>query len=175
MTLDDSFVEIISEGFDVAIRVDNPPDNINRAKLRARKLSETPMRFVASEQYLAVNGTPVSIDDLANHHLLHYSNHSTGNVWNIMAHSGEIRQVRATGRLTVNNGAALMNAAIADLGIARLPCFIIDEAIQKGQVVRILDSLPELRLEINAAYPVSAFAQPLLRIFIDYLVENYDA
>ena len=169
MTLDDSYVEIIAEGFDIAIRIGDLIDS----SMRARKLSETVTKLVASPEYLAEHGTPNTIDDLAKHHLLHYSNLSTGNTWNITAPSGEERQVRAVGRLTVNNGGSLLRAAESGLGIARIPCFIIDDAIAKGRVVPVLESLPENRLSINAIYPPGKFVQPILRAFIDFLVEYF--
>lgn len=169
LTLDDSFVEIVAEGFDVAIRIGNLVDS----SMRARKLSETVTRFIASKEYLETNGTPKTIDDLAKHNLLHYSNLSTGNAWNIVAPSGEERQIRAIGPLTVNNGSSLLKAAEAGLGIARLPTFIIDASVKAGRVVPILGNLPENRLGIHAVYPAGKFIQPILRAFIDYLVEYF--
>ncbi|MBL4872446.1 MAG: LysR family transcriptional regulator [Rhodobacteraceae bacterium] len=169
MTLDDTYVELIADGFDMAIRIGQLVDS----SLRARKLSETSTRFIASQQYLDLNGTPQTIDDLANHHLLHYSNLSTGNSWNIVAPSGEERHIRAVGRLTVNNGGSLLKAAESSLGIARLPLFIIEDAMTEGRVVPILENLPEQRLSIHAIYPAGKFIQPTLRAFIDFLVEYF--
>jgi DNA-binding transcriptional LysR family regulator len=169
MTLDDTYVEIIAEGFDVAVRIGRLVDS----SMRARKLSETTTKLIASKEYLDANGTPETIDDLAKHHLLHYSNLSTGNTWNIVATSGEERQVRAVGRLTVNNGGSLLRAAESGLGIARLPCFIIENAIAEGRVVPILENLPEDRIGIHAVYPEGKFIQPVLRAFIDFLVEYF--
>lgn len=169
MTLDDSYVEIIAEGYDLAIRIGNLVDS----SMRARKLSETITSFIASEEYLDKNGTPKTIDDLATHHLLHYSNLSTGNSWSIVAPSGEERHIRAVGRLTVNNGSSLLKAAESGLGIARLPSFIIDSSVAAGRVIPILENLPENRLSIHAVYPAGKFVQPILRAFIDFLVEYF--
>lgn len=169
MTLDDTYVEIIAEGFDVAIRIGHLADS----SMRARKLSETVTEFVASREYLDSNGTPKTIDDLASHNLLHYSNLSTGNTWSITAPSGEERQIRAIGRLTVNNGGSLLRAAESGLGIARVPDFIIEDAITAGRVIPILENLPEQRISIHAVYPEGKFIQPTLRAFIDFLVEYF--
>ena len=169
MTLDDSYVEIISEGYDIAIRIGDLVDS----SMRARKLSETTAKFIASKEYLEKNGTPRTIDDLANHNLLHYSNLSTGNTWNVVAPSGERRQVRAVGRLTVNNGGSLLRAAESGLGIARIPCFIIENAIAMGRVIPVLENLPESRISIHAVYPAGKYTQPILRAFIDFLVEYF--
>ena len=109
LVLDDRFVEVVAEGFDLAIRIGTLADS----SLKARKLAETRMVIVAAPAYLAEAGTPTTIDDLGDHRLLHYSQLATGNFWRLRTPSGEERQVRVGGRLTVNNGEALMRAAEA--------------------------------------------------------------
>ena len=170
MSLDDSYVELIADGFDLAIRVGHLADS----SMRARKLTETTTKFIASKEYLEANGTPGTIDDLSDHHLLHYSNLSTGNTWSITTQSGEERQVRALGRLTVNNGSSLLKAAESGLGIARLPCFIIDKAIAKGRVIQVLENLPSSNTDVSVIYPPGKFVQPVLRAFIDFLVKFFE-
>lgn len=169
MTLDDRFSEIIAEGFDVAIRVGQLSDS----SLRARKLTETTLKLVASKEYIKAHGMPETVNDLSKHNLLHYSNLSTGNTWQITSATGELRQVRAVGRLTVNNGASLLKAAEAGLGIAYSPCFIIQDAIEAGRLVHILSDLPENTLSIYTIYPSEKYLQPILRTFIDFLVEYF--
>lgn len=120
MVLNNRYVELISEGFDMAIRVGDLEDS----SLRARKLTETTRRMIAAPGYFRKFGRPTRIDDLNEHKLLHYSNQANGNVWKITAPSGEKRQVRSNGWLTVNDGQSLLNAAIAGLGIAYLPSFL---------------------------------------------------
>ncbi|MEJ2003174.1 MAG: LysR family transcriptional regulator, partial [Maritimibacter sp.] len=120
MVLNNRYVELISEGFDMAIRVGELEDS----SLRARKIAETTRRMVASPNYFQKYGRPMRIDDLNEHKLLHYSSQASGNVWKIPAASGELRQVRTAGWLSVNDGQSLLNAAIAGLGIAYLPSFL---------------------------------------------------
>lgn len=169
MALDDKFTEIVADGFDIAVRVGRLEDS----SLQARKLSETVLKLVASKEYIKENGMPETVEDLSQHHLLHYSNLSTGNTWHITSSTGEKRQVRAVGRLTVNNGASLLRAAEAGLGIAYCPCFIIQDAINMGRLVPVLDELPENILNIYAVYPPGKYVQPILRTFIDFLVEHF--
>jgi DNA-binding transcriptional LysR family regulator len=169
MVLDDRFVELIAEGFDLAIRIGVLEDS----SLMARKLAEARLVLVGSPGYLERNGAPSSIDDLTNHHLLHYSNTSTGNFWRLRSASGEERQVRVGGRLTVNNGESLLKAAEADLGLTLVPTFIIGNAIEEGRLVRVLtECLPD-PLGIYAVYPPGPFPQPKLRAFIDFLVDHF--
>lgn len=169
MTLDDRFSEIVSEGFDIAIRVGRLPDS----SLRARKLTETTLKLVASEEYIKIHGMPETVNDLSKHNLLHYSNLSTGNTWHITSITGELRQVRAVGRLTVNNGASLLKATEAGLGICYAPCFIIEDAIEAGRLVQVLSDLPEHKMSIYAIYPPGKYVQPILRAFIDFMVEHF--
>jgi DNA-binding transcriptional LysR family regulator len=104
---------------------------------------------------------------------LHYSNQSSGNVWKLTAPSGEKRQVRTAGWLSVNDGQSLLNAAISGLGIAYLPSFLYSDAMEKGLVE---DAIPDLPLEtqgIYAVYPPGRFTQPKVRAFIDFLVHAF--
>ena len=108
MVLNNRYVELISEGFDMAVRIGELEDST----LRARKLTETTKAMIASPSYFEKYGYPQKIDDLNEHKLLHYSNQSSGNVWKLTAPSGEKRQVRTAGWLSVNDGQSLLNAAL---------------------------------------------------------------
>ncbi|MHA3915794.1 LysR family transcriptional regulator [Halovulum sp. GXIMD14793] len=169
LVLDDRFVELVAEGFDLAIRIGHLQDS----SLKARKLAETRTVLVASPAYLARQGTPARLNDLTNHQLLHYSNLSTGNFWRLRTLSGEEQHIRVGGRLTANNAEALMQAAEDGLGIAQLPGFILGDAISTGRLVEVLPELAVDRLGIYAVYPPGRFVQPKLRAFIDHLVAAF--
>lgn len=169
MVLKNRYVELISEGFDMAIRIGDMEDST----LRARKIAETTQRLIAAPSYFAQHGRPARIDDLTEHRLLHYSNQASANVWKVVAPSGEERQVRGTGWLTVNDGQSLLNAAIKGLGIAYLPSFLYHQAMQDGLVEDVIPDLPRTLLGIYAVYPPGRFTQPKVRAFIDFLVERF--
>lgn len=169
VSLDDRFVELVAEGYDLALRVGALPDST----LIARKLAETALMLVASPDYLKRAGTPQSIEALADHQLLHYSNLASGHSWRLRAASGEERQVRAVGRLTVNNGDALLRAACDGLGIALSPAFICADALRSGAVVEVLPSARPTPLGLWAVYPAGRFTQPKLRAFVDFLAERF--
>ncbi|MDJ0858837.1 MAG: LysR family transcriptional regulator [Dinoroseobacter sp.] len=169
MVLNNRYVELISEGFDLAVRVGDLEDST----LRARKLTDTTKRMIASPNYLQRYGTPRRIDDLSDHKLLHYSNQASGNVWKVTAPSGEKRQVRTAGWLTVNDGQSLLNAAMSGLGIAYLPSFLYANALDDGKVVEVLPDLPLEAMGIYAVYPPGRFTQPKVRAFIDFLVREF--
>ncbi len=169
MVLNNRYVELISEGFDMAIRVGELEDS----SLMARKICETQRRMIAAPGYFKEYGRPDRIDDLNEHKLLHYSNSSTGNVWKLTAPSGELRQVRTAGWLTVNDGQSLLNAAIGGLGIAYLPSFLYADPMRDGLLE---DAMPDLPVDVQgvyAVYPPGRYIQPKVRAFIDYLVESF--
>ena len=169
MVLNNRYVELISEGFDMAIRIGELEDST----LRARKLTETTRRMIASPDYFKKFGRPTKIDDLNEHKLLHYSNQANSAVWKLTAPSGEKRQVRTSGWLTVNDGQSLLNAAISGLGIAYLPSFLYAESMQEGLVEEAIPDLPVDTQGIYAVYPPGRFTQPKVRAFIDFLVQAF--
>ena len=169
MELNNRYVELVSEGYDMAIRVGELEDT----NLRARKLLDIQQRMVASPIYLEKYGHPTRIDDLNEHRLLHYSNRTNGSVWTLTAPSGEKRQVRTSGGLSINDGQSLLHAAIAGLGIAYLPCFLHEDAIENGSVEHVMPDLPADIQGIYAVYPPGRFTQPKVRAFIDFLTEAF--
>ncbi|MEJ6708542.1 MAG: LysR family transcriptional regulator [Amylibacter sp.] len=169
MVLSNRNVDLLSEGFDLAIRIGEMQDS----SLRARKLADTSMRVIGSPKYFYEHGVPQKIDDLAQHKLLHFSNQSSGNSWKITSASGEKRLIRAGGALTVNDGQSLLQAAEAGLGIAYLPSFLYHEAVEDGRLKAVLPDLPVEKLGIHVVYPPGLYTQPKLRAFIDFLVEHF--
>ena len=168
MVLNNRYVERISEGFGMAVRIGELEDST----LRARKLTETTKRMIASSGYFEQYGRPEKIDDLNEHKLLHYSNQSNSAVWKLTAPSGEKRQVRTAGWLTVNDSQSLLNACVGGLGIAYLPSFLYADAMAQGLVEEAIPDLPVETQGIYAVYPPGRFIQPKVRAFIDYLVHT---
>ncbi|MGG7645329.1 LysR family transcriptional regulator [Rhodovulum sp. YNF3179] len=169
MVLNNRHVELISEGYDLSIRVGELEDS----SLRARKLTETNKRLVGAPSYFRQYGRPKRIDDLTEHKLLHYTNQSSGNVWKLTSPTGEKRQVRASGWLTVNDGQSLLNAAVSGLGIAYLPSFLYADKMAEGLIEEAIPELPVETQSIYAVYPPGRYTQPKVRAMIDFLVEHF--
>ena len=169
MVLNNRYVELLSEGFDMAVRIGELEDST----LRACKLAETTRRMIASPSYFKRYGRPERIDDLNSHKLLHYSNHANSAVWKLTAPSGERRQVRTAGWLTVNDGQSLLNACIGGLGIAYLPSFLYADALRKGLVQEAIPDLPVETQGIYAVYPQGPFTQPKVRAFVEFLAKTF--
>ncbi|MBK5926311.1 LysR family transcriptional regulator [Rhodobaculum claviforme] len=169
VVLGDGPVEMISEGFDVAIRVGPLEDS----SLRVRRIARTALRLVAAPGYLQAHGWPMRIEDLTGHRLLHASSQPSDHVWRIAMPTGERRQIRGTGRVTINDGAALLDLAVAGFGIARLPGFLCGPALRNGRLREVLSDLPREDLAIHALTPPGRFPQPKSTAFVDFLATRF--
>ncbi|MBE1284769.1 MAG: LysR family transcriptional regulator [Rhodobacteraceae bacterium] len=168
VVLNNRFVELISEGFDMAVRIGDMQDST----LRTRKLAETERRIVASPAYLQRMGVPETLDALTDHMLLHFTSKSVGNVWKFPTASGECKLIRSETRLAVNDGQSLLNAAISGVGLAYLPAYLYADAMREGLIVDAMPGLPQMRQGIHAVYPPGRFLQPKVRAFVDFLAHQ---
>ena len=169
LVLSNRQVELISESFDLAIRI----GSMNDSSLRARRFAETTNRLVASPDYLLKHGRPERIDDLNKHKLLHYSHQGPGQVWHLKSFNGQQWNIRSDCWLSINDGQSLLNAAIAGVGIAYVPSYLYAPAMERGLV---MDAMPAFRSErqgISAVFPPGPFTQPKVRAFIDFLVATF--
>ena len=169
VVLSNRHVELVAEGFDVAIRLGDGEDGA----MRARRIAATARRLVAAPAYLAEHGRPARIEDLGDHRLLHFSAQADGNVWNLPAPSGEVRQVRAAAAMTVNDGPSLLEAACAGIGIAYLPSFLYGPALRAGRVEEAMPGLPLDEIGIHAVHPPGRSLQPKLRAFLEFLHDRF--
>jgi DNA-binding transcriptional LysR family regulator len=169
MTLNDRFVDLVDEGFDVAVRIGSLEDS----SLVARKLA--PMRRVvcASPAYLKARGVPASPNDLKAHDCLCYSNVALSREWSFITEEGRPWPVEVRGRLSANNGDVLKAAVLKGLGLAILPTFIVGSGLQAGTLVTVLDRFFAQEATVNAVYPHSRHLSPKVRAFVDFLVERF--
>lgn len=168
MTLDDRFVELIAEGFDLAIRIGALEDSA----LKARKLGEAKLAMIAAPSYLETQGAPETLEQLADHALLHYSYRISGRSWRLVGPNGAERTIRAGGPFVVNNGEALMIAAERGLGIALLPDFVFAESLRDGRVVEVLPNTKHDTLGVWAITPPGPFTHPTVRAFVDFAADR---
>ena len=168
MTFENRYVELMGDNIDVAIRTGGVMDS----SLRSRRLADATMSMVASPCYFEKFGQPEKIDDLNTHRLLHSSSISAA-VWNVRATTGEMRHIRATGRLSVNDGQSLLSAAVSGLGIAYLPSFLYGDALRKGAVQKAMPDGVFDDLGIYAVCAPSRFTEPKVRAFMDFMTEAF--
>jgi len=169
MRLDDRYVNLIEEGFDLAIRIGTLTDS----SLVARRLAATRTVACASPGYLAEHGTPEAPEDLAAHECLVYSYSATANVWRFTAPDGREIPVALTGTFRINNGIVLAEAAAAGHGILLTPSFYVAPQLREGRLKRILAGYRLPELPIHAVYPERAKVPPKVRVFIDFLAARF--
>jgi DNA-binding transcriptional LysR family regulator len=164
LALSDRYVDIVEEGFDVAIRIGELQDS----SLIARKLSMFEVAICASPEYLDRYGKPQTPDDLQHHQCLGFTNwHSQGG-WKLMQKQagGKIGQAP---RFESDNGQALRIAAVKGLGIIMMPKELLRPDIEAGRLVELLtDHVPPAR-PINAVYPKGRQLTPKLTSFVEFL------
>jgi DNA-binding transcriptional LysR family regulator len=167
--LNDRRVNLIEEGFDVAVRIGALEDS----SLIARRLA--PIRHVtcASPAYLERFGTPRVPEDLAKHTGLSYSNVPESSQWQYRCPGGERQTVRIACRMLVNNGDVLLSAAVRGLGIVVSPTFLAYRAIARGDLVPILTDYRPPGDSAYAVYPPGRYLSHRVRAFIDFLGERF--
>ena len=168
LTLNDRVVDLVEEGFDLAIRVAARID----PGLVARRLTRARVVACASRDYLKKRGTPKSPEDLTGHNCMTYAYSSVQNEW-CYRRNGLERTVRVSGNLRGNNGEILVNAAIEGLGVILQPTFLVFEALRQNRLVRVLSDWETDELSVFAVYPHRKFLPPKVRSFIDFLADRF--
>ena len=165
VVLSDQQVDPVKGGFDVTIRIASLPDS----SMIARSLAPAPRIMVASPGYLAREGTPQTPKDLALHKCLSYGYLQSGASLQL-CNGKETQRVTVSGPLHANNGDILAQAAVAGMGIALLPNFIVERAVADGRLVPVLCDWEAPAITVNAVYPSSRRVPMKTRAFIDFLV-----
>ena len=168
MSLNDRVVDLVEEGFDLAVRVAARID----PGLVARKLTRARIVACASPGYLKKHGAPKSPAELAHHNCIAYTYSSLQNDWRFRK-KGVERTVKVSGNLRGNNGDFLVNAAVAGLGVVIQPTFLAFEALRRKHLVRILPDWEADELSVYAVYPHRKFLPPKVRSFVDFLAERF--
>lgn len=164
----DRIVNLVEEGFDVAVRIGHLGDS----SLVARKLAAVRLVTCASPDYLARAGTPLALEDLSNHEAILDSNMGDPLVWRFGPH-GDVREVRVHGRLRFSGAEACVAAAVAGLGIARSPAFAAADELRSGRLVPVLCNFEPELIHVYAVYPHARHLAAKVRAFVDFLAERY--
>jgi DNA-binding transcriptional LysR family regulator len=163
----DRFVDIIREGFDAALRIGELPSS----SLVQRRLAVMRSVVVASPLYLARRGTPRTPSDLTQHEALIYSGSARGDIWRFKAGRGT-KSVRVEGRFRADNGEALREAAIAGLGIAALPSWLVAPAVAARLLTPLLTEFAAPETGLYLVRPPGPVAPGKVRKLIDFLSQK---
>lgn len=168
LSLTDRYVDIVEEGFDVAIRIGELKDS----SLKAKRIATFKLVICASSEYLSKRGTPQTPEDLLDHECLEFSNWATKGGWNALFRS-ESKKGAITPRYIANNGHALRNAALDGIGIILQPRALLKNDIESGRLIEIMaDYVPETR-PVYAVFPSERQLAPKLSSFIEFLANSF--
>lgn len=164
----DRLVNLVDEGFDVAVRVGQPADST----LIARRLCDVRVVAVVAESYLVQHGTPLGPMDLTQHECIIDTNFRDPNRWPFKQVDGNVINVPVNGRLHFSNAEACLHAAEVGLGVAYVPSFVASAAIRNGSL-RLILKQHAAAYGIFALYPHSRHLAANVRVLIDFLAERY--
>jgi DNA-binding transcriptional LysR family regulator len=168
LDFNDRRIDLMQEGFDLAIRIAKLPDS----SLIARKLAPVRSVLCASPDYLDRHGAPVRAADLAGHASLVYSNLANPGMWSYVGPDGQPGSVQVPIKLRANNGDFLCQAAIAGQGVILHPTFYLNEHIRAGTLVPLLTDHAWPEVNVYAVYPPTRHLSRRVRAFVDFLAEK---
>lgn len=167
LIMDDRFVDMVSEGIDLAIRGGTMIDS----SLIVRKIAPIRNIVVAAPSYVERCGQPASIKDLVNHNCLQYSLTRDFQEWVFETKKGT-QKVPVSGSYRVNNGEALRQAVVRGVGISRLPTFIAGPDLATGRLVRVLPQYQIPTQSLFAVFPERRHLPNKVRLFLDFIIDR---
>ncbi|MDX8454198.1 LysR substrate-binding domain-containing protein [Mesorhizobium sp. VK9D] len=164
--LDDRFVDLVEEGFDLAVRI----SRLESSSLIARRLAPFSVRLCASPELIAKHGAPTRPQDLANMPCIVDTNGRSLANWRFKGEGEESMSVAVSGPIEVNSPIVARAAALSGLGFAMLPDFIAAPDVASGKLVSALDDRILAGTGIFAVYPHRRYLPAKVRVFVDFLV-----
>lgn len=168
MQLDDRQIDLVEEGFDLAIRIAELPDS----SLVARRLGPCRHVLCASPDYLAQHGTPRTPDELRQHNAVTFRYQDSPNEWRFLTPDGRYASVLVTGSIQMNNSLAIRQAILSGAGITLTPSFIVGEDIRAGRLHQLLPEYRAQELSIYAVFPQRRHLLPKVQAFIDFMKQR---
>ena len=169
----DRKIDLIEDGFDIAVRIGNLPDS----RLIARRISTAQLLICASPEYLRRHGRPVCSADLARHSCIGFRSINTNQPrpWSVLEPDGSKSAFVPNARLTVDHGEILIGAALAHAGLVCVHGYMLTGLLEDRKLEVVLRSGPDEDEGIFAVYPSSRHLSPKVRAFIDMLVHDVPA
>ncbi len=168
LKLTDRFVNIVDEGFDIAIRIGNLPDS----SLIARKITPIQTVLCASPHYLKQTEPLINPHDLKQHRCIIDSNYRHGGLWSLQK-QGQKYDIDVKACIKVNSARAVRELILAGSGVAICPLFAVSDDIRDGQLNRVLESFETIQLGLYAVYSQRRHLSAKVRVFIDFMVERF--
>lgn len=167
ISFSDRVVDLVEDGFDLAVRIGPLRDS---ATLAARRLGSQAMGICASPAYLAQHGTPASIDDFAAHTAIVYGANGQSAQWRLRDVDGQVREPTIGVRLRFDDVQVIADAAVAGHGLAWLPCWLMAPHLATGALALVMNSRRTVASDIHAVWPQTRYLPSKTRVAIDALV-----
>ena len=167
LSMGEGTIDLIEEGFDVAIRLTPPPDS----SLIVRSLATWRHVLCCSHGYIETHGRPGQLAELAERGCLRHMNYPYDE-WRFVDRKGTPASVRISGRLVCNSGETLRRAALDGIGIALAAGFLVHDDLESGRLVRLLPEYRPIEFSMIAVYPHRHHLSAKVRTFIDMLVQH---
>ena len=167
LSMGERTIDLIEEGFDVAIRLTPPPDS----SLIVRSLATWRHVLCCSQAYIEKLGRPEQLSELAERNCLRHVNYPYDE-WRFVDRKGAPASVRVSGRLITNSGETLRRAALEGVGIVLAPGFLLHDDLESGRLVRLLPEYRPVEFSMNAVYPHRHHLSAKVRTFIDRLAHH---
>jgi DNA-binding transcriptional LysR family regulator len=167
LSMGEGTIDLIEEGFDVAIRMTPPPDS----SLIVRSLATWRHVLCCSHGYIEAHGRPEQLSELAERNCLRHVNYPYDE-WRFVDRKGAPASVRISGRLICNSGETLRRAALDGIGVALAAGFLVHDDLESGRLVRLLPEYRPIEFSMNAVYPHRHHLSAKVRTFIDMLVHH---
>lgn len=170
LVLQAGYVDLIEEGFDLAIHL----DDLHDSSLIARKLGSSQRVVCGSPKYFKKHGVPNTPEDLKKHNCLVNSALAPRDQWQFATPGdGKTTLIRVSGAMTANVADAIRMAAINGLGLALLPTYMAGQDLRKGRLQAVLTDYVPTAMEIHAVYPHRKHLSAKVRTFVDFLYERF--
>ncbi|CVI63473.1 LysR family transcriptional regulator (plasmid) [Agrobacterium leguminum] len=166
LSLTDRIIDPVEEGVDLTIRFGGTSST---SGLIMRKLAEQNVLIVASPDYLKARGIPSSVADLQHHDCIVGFRRDIPNTWRVKAVDGSITYINPPATHEIGDGAAIVEAALAGLGLAQMPSSLLARHLREGRLVPVLQEVAGATVEISAIWPATKHLLPRVRHVVDLL------
>ena len=167
--LDDRRVDLVREGFDLAIR---GSDRLEDSSMVARKLTAMPHVLCAAPSYFEAHGRPATPADLKHHNCIRFSLSGHADQWEF-CHGGRTERIDVTARYSVASSLAVRDALRQGFGISLIPLPYVEGDLKEGRLHTALDDWTTVQTTLYAVYPSRQHLAPKIRAFLDFLVEAF--
>lgn len=167
MSFSDRIVDLVNEGYDLALRIGALPDSTT---LASRRIGVQSMSVCAAPSYLEERGRPRTLADLIRHNAIAYGRDGARMPWSLVDDDGRPRELSLDARLRFDDLQTIADAAVAGHGLAWLPCWLVASYVRRGELEPVLDCVRVAATEIHAVWPQTRYLPAKTRTAIDILL-----